>query len=82
MFVGFVDGTIITMLILIVTFPIYINELQKGKELIRNYNPHIPILDAISGALITLSLSILKPNSECEGARGKGYLERHKSREY
>ena len=34
------------------------------------YNSHIPNIDAISGALITLSLSILILNSQCEeGAR-------------
>ena len=34
------------------------------------YNPHIPNIDAISGALISLSLSILKLNFQCkEGAR-------------
>ena len=33
-------------------------------------NPHIPNIDAISGALSTLSLSILILNSQCEeGAR-------------
>ena len=35
-----------------------------------SYNPHIPNIDAISGALIILSLSILILNSKCaEGAR-------------
>ena len=34
------------------------------------YNPHIPNIDAISGAPITLSLSLLILNSQCEeGAR-------------
>ena len=34
------------------------------------YNPHTPDIDAISDALITLSLSILILNSQCEeGAR-------------
>ena len=35
-----------------------------------DYNPHKQNIDAISGALITLSLSILILNSQCdEGAR-------------
>ena len=33
---------------------------------LKRCNPHIPNIDAISGALITLSLSILKLNSQCE----------------
>ena len=33
---------------------------------IASYNPHIPNIDAISGALITLSLSILILDSQCE----------------
>ena len=36
----------------------------------QKYKPHIPNIDAIPGALITLSLSILILNSQCEeGAR-------------
>ena len=35
-----------------------------------DFNPHISNIDAISGALITLSLGILILNSQCEdGAR-------------
>ena len=45
-----------------------INDSSKNWEAEVGYNPHIPNIDAISGALITLSLSIL--NSQCEkGAR-------------
>ena len=37
---------------------------------INSNNPHIPNIDAIFGALITLSLRILILNSQCEeGAR-------------
>ena len=32
------------------------------------YNSHIPNIDSISGALITLSLSILLQNTQCKGA--------------
>ena len=41
-----------------------INDSSKNWEAEVGYNPHIPNIDAISGALITLSLSIL--NSQCE----------------
>ena len=38
--------------------------------LLRYYNPYIPNIDAISGALITFDLSLLILNSQCEeGAR-------------
>ena len=42
----------------------------KLTKLFEQYNPHIENIDAISGALISLSLSILILNSQCkEGAR-------------
>ena len=36
------------------------------------YNPHIPNIETISGALITLSLSILILNSQCIEGAGDG----------
>ena len=44
--------------------------MSQGKTAVNGSNPHIPNIDAISGALITLSLSLLILNSQCEeGAR-------------
>ena len=47
------------------------NEIWHGKtDIITTYNPHLPNIDAISGALIKMSLSILILRSQCvEGAR-------------
>ena len=40
---------------------------MKLKESVKkSYNPHIPNIEAISGALNILSLSILIPNSQYE----------------
>ena len=47
------------------------NEIWHGKtDIITTYNLHLPNIDAISDALITMSLSILILRSKCdEGAR-------------
>ena len=46
--------------------------LKRIRNALWKYNTHVPNIDAISGALITLSLSIMKLNSQCEeGAKDR-----------
>ena len=43
------------------------NEIWHGKtDIITTYNPHLPNIDAISGALVKMSSSILIPRSQCD----------------